>query len=234
MRRPQRLWRDSPSYGPSLSGESCMTLRTAPRRGARTRSLPGSVATVREDAALFLRFARSMHMLDAPATLATPRALAQLASLPSVPRTQGLPDASHDHLAGASFRSVWGGVFLQTGSGLLGWSRLYRRTRAGAGVGRITARSSTAFSFASGPVSRGAGFIAGAGHAALLRGGRPPTLPQARGTPPGKDSLPSRQGLVVGDRVAGRVGRRGVWHGTAMGVWRDGGCRGCGAGARGV
>ncbi|WP_331732915.1 hypothetical protein OG592_42695 (plasmid) [Streptomyces avidinii] len=38
--------------------------------------------------ALFLRFARSMHMLDSPATLATPRALAQLASLPSIPRHQ--------------------------------------------------------------------------------------------------------------------------------------------------
>lgn len=37
---------------------------------------------------LYLRFVRTMQMLDSPATLATPRALAQLASLPSIPRHQ--------------------------------------------------------------------------------------------------------------------------------------------------
>lgn len=60
------------------------------RLGTRiaTRYLTALTARLPHHPALFLRFARSMHMLDAPTTLATPRALAQLASLPSVPRHQ--------------------------------------------------------------------------------------------------------------------------------------------------
>ncbi|MFD8812231.1 FAD-dependent oxidoreductase [Streptomyces sp. NPDC059627] len=50
-----------------------------------TRYLTALTARLPHHPALFLRFARSMHMLDAPTTLATPRALAQLASIPSVP-----------------------------------------------------------------------------------------------------------------------------------------------------
>ncbi|MEU9097331.1 NAD-binding protein [Streptomyces sp. NPDC048361] len=53
-----------------------------------TRYLTALTARLPHHPALFLRFARSMHMLDAPTTLATPRALAQLASLPTVPRRQ--------------------------------------------------------------------------------------------------------------------------------------------------
>ncbi|MFJ6770691.1 FAD-dependent oxidoreductase [Kitasatospora sp. NPDC091257] len=37
---------------------------------------------------LYRRFVRTLQMLDSPATLASPRALAQLASLPSIPRHQ--------------------------------------------------------------------------------------------------------------------------------------------------
>ncbi|GAA0346309.1 monooxygenase [Streptomyces blastmyceticus] len=51
-----------------------------------TRYLTALTARLPHHPALFLRFARSMHMLDAPATLATPRALAQLASVSSVAR----------------------------------------------------------------------------------------------------------------------------------------------------
>lgn len=51
-----------------------------------TAYLAALTARIPHHPGLFLRFARTMHMLDAPTTLATPRALAQLVSLPSVPR----------------------------------------------------------------------------------------------------------------------------------------------------
>jgi 2-polyprenyl-6-methoxyphenol hydroxylase-like FAD-dependent oxidoreductase len=55
-----------------------------------TRYLAALTARLPHHPALFLRFARSMHMLDNPTTLATPRALAQLASLPSVTRHEAV------------------------------------------------------------------------------------------------------------------------------------------------
>ncbi|MEU6956612.1 FAD-dependent monooxygenase [Streptomyces sp. NPDC045714] len=55
-----------------------------------TRYLAAVTARLPHHPALFLRFARSLHMLDGPAILATPRALAQLASLPSLPRHEAV------------------------------------------------------------------------------------------------------------------------------------------------